>query len=60
VNKELFQREIADVVPLFVSFETRPLPRQFMGRKKMARLIVQRVKLRALAFKPISPAKAKI
>jgi len=58
VNKELFQREIADVVPLFVSFENPTLAETIMEGKKW-RVIVQRVKLRALAFKPISPAKAK-
>jgi CRISPR-associated endonuclease Csn1 len=59
VNRELFQREIGDVVPQFVRFEKPALAETIYGKEKNGEMIVQRVELRALAFKPISPAKTK-
>jgi CRISPR-associated endonuclease Csn1 len=59
VNRELFQREIIDVVPQFVCFDKATLAETIYGKEKGGDLIVQRVELRALAYKPISPAKSK-
>jgi CRISPR-associated endonuclease Csn1 len=60
VHRELFGKEIADVIPQFLTFDKALLAETIYGREKAdSGLIVQRVKLKDLTLKPISPAKAK-
>ena len=58
--KGFFEKEIADVIPQFLCFEKAVLAETIYGRAKDgARFITQRVELKSLALKPISPAKVK-
>ncbi|HEY3762093.1 MAG TPA: HNH endonuclease domain-containing protein [Verrucomicrobiae bacterium] len=60
VHRELFGKEIIDVIPQFSTFEKAMLAETIYGREKIdSGLIVQRVELKKLALKPISPAKVK-
>ena len=60
VHRELFGKEISEVVPEFVNFEKPVLAETIYGRERSGgHLITQRVALKNLAFKSISPAKVK-
>ncbi len=60
VHRELFGKEIAEIIPQFVNFEKAALAETIYGRERgeLGR-ITQKVELKKLAFKPISPAKDK-
>jgi CRISPR-associated endonuclease Csn1 len=58
--KGFFEREIQSVIPQFFCYEKSALAETIYGREKGGmRLITQRVELKSLALKPISPAKVK-
>ena len=58
--KGFFEKEIESVIPQFLCFEKSALAETIYGREKGGmHLITQRVELKSLALKPISPAKVK-
>jgi CRISPR-associated endonuclease Csn1 len=58
--KGFFEKEIGSVIPQFLCFEKSTLAETIYGREKGGtHLITQRVELKSLALKPISPAKVK-
>jgi hypothetical protein len=60
VHRDFFCKQIADVVPQFLCFEKAYLAETIYSKEPgVDGQITQRVKLRKLAYKPISPAKSK-
>ncbi len=60
VHREYFAKQIADVVPQFLCFEKAALAETIYSKEQgLDGQITQRVKVRELAYKPISPQKTK-
>jgi CRISPR-associated endonuclease Csn1 len=60
VHREYFAKQVANIVPQFLCFEKASLAETIYSKEQApAGEITQRVKLRSLAYKPISPAKTK-
>jgi CRISPR-associated endonuclease Csn1 len=60
INRELFGREIADVIPQNICFEKPSLAETIYGARNDSgkKVIVQRALLISLAYKPTSPGKS--